>query len=147
VEGTEIDSDYWSAGNGDMDFVDILISNSLNKSDWIELKDDLKNWSTFQLEIFTLCLFSWQDEIIIERMSLIPELIKIAKTRKNESIDIINIIIENTDILKIFSKNMPYDLMNKIASEMNYYNYLNDNIMKDSDFVKDFEYALRNTIN
>lgn len=50
LKNENVDSDFWTQGNGYEDIDRILFE--FGEDDWIALKNDLKNWTSFQIELF-----------------------------------------------------------------------------------------------
>ena len=51
LKNEKVDSDFWTQGNGFEDIHQILFD--FDENDWNDLANDLKNWTSFQIELFT----------------------------------------------------------------------------------------------
>jgi len=126
LKNEKVDSDFWTQGNGFEDIHQILFD--FDENDWNDLANDLKNWTSFQIELFTnglLCAEYYktnysEDEIsnFENRFAIIPILIEIGETGEisNNIEDFIKIYFPFID-----SKNT------KIRSSINALKKWNDN--------------------
>lgn len=117
LENENTDSDYWNEDHGSHDLIRIF-ENSFTDNDWAELEKDLNNWTTFQLELFTLAIMNgyssytnngiyYNDketvkkltDTIPNRFDLLLPIIQIEKERKLEYGDLSYMVWENLSFI------------------------------------------------
>ena len=127
LRNENVDSDFWTQGNGFEDIHQILFD--FEENDWNDLKNDLRNWTSFQIGLFCnglLCPeyyktdFSENEIYNIEnRFTVIPILLEIGENEGEISDNI-------EDFIKIY-----FPLMNiksgKITSSLKALKNWNDN--------------------
>ena len=167
LENENSDSDYWTVGGGNNRLV-MILEYQTQEADWIELDSDLDNWTTGQLEIFTLCITSGRgifdkpgssavhyDESGIEysykyadgestinrRISLLYKLIQISEESERRFNEIITHIYENSEIFRE-ATDLPFQIINSIATSMDFYK--SDRI--EDEFIANLKYALQKAL-
>lgn len=114
--GEHRDSDYWNEEHGASDIIRVF-ENCFTANDWKELEDDLKNWTTAQLELFTEAILSgyysytdtgvYYDHYDIEtltktvpnRLNLLLPILAIERKRALKYRELSWIIIENSNFI------------------------------------------------
>nr|WP_155075660.1 hypothetical protein [Flavobacterium sp. MC2016-06]MBU3858503.1 hypothetical protein [Flavobacterium sp. MC2016-06] len=131
LEHENSDSDYWNEDHGSQDLIQIF-ENCFNLGDWKDLELDLKNWTNFQLELFTQAIlggylsytnegvYNSEKEIVKELTKTVPNrfdllfpIIELEKERKLNSKDLSHIIIDYLDFI-----NDHFDIL--IETDSNY---------------------------
>jgi hypothetical protein len=128
LQNENSDSDYWTEGSGNNDVVKIL-ENYFSENNWKELENDLDNWTTFQLEIFTECILEgtgYEDDdkefsTIENRFILLLKLLKIAKERGINKNQISVGLSKNIEFLDKCHK-ITIENITEIAKCLNYFN-------------------------
>lgn len=114
--GEHRDSDYWNEDHGASDIIRVF-ENCFTAYDWKELEDDLKNWTTSQLELFTAAILSgyysytengvYYDHYDIEtltqtvpnRLHLLLPILAIERERALKDRELSWIIVENINFI------------------------------------------------
>ncbi|GGI24384.1 hypothetical protein [Pedobacter mendelii] len=118
LKNENVDSDFWTEGNGFEDIHRILFD--FDESDWTDLKNDVKNWTSFQVELFTnglLCPdyykadFSENEIYNLEnRFAVLPILLEIGETEGEISNNIEDFIKSYFPLMNAKSTKIEYSL-------------------------------------
>lgn len=103
LKNENVDSDFWTQGNGFEDIHRILFH--FDEDDWSNLANDIKNWTSFQFELFCNGLLyadykntnysDYEINNLENRFALIPILLEIGETEAEISNNI-------EDFIKIY---------------------------------------------
>jgi len=136
IKNENNDSDAWNIGGYDDDAIRIL-EDYFTDFDWQELKLDLENWNTNQLEILAYCIVNGNGKHndlnyklnIDRRINLLPTLLSISMSR--ESNEIGNALAYNIEFLNMGNP-IAVETINEIAVYFNFSNREKENIENDS---------------
>lgn len=146
IKNENNDSDAWNIGGYDDDLIKIL-EDYFTDFDWQELKLDLENWNTNQLEIFAHCIVNGngnQDDpddyklSIDKRINLLPKLLSISISRENNEIG--NALSINSEILNLGNP-IAINTISQIAHYFDFSNEINNQNIENKSIMENIQIA------